>query len=157
MLKINFDAALDVSKNVVGLGILVRDEGGRVKGAYSVTLKVAVSPPEDEALVALQAMIFAQEKEYSRVIFEGDAQTIVNAVNSLQPNESSYGHFIEDAKRGLGLLGNSKFVHVNREANVAAHTLARAACNHATGIILWHCIPSCLDGVVRKEALFLSS
>jgi hypothetical protein len=33
MLKINFDAALDVSKGVVGLGILARDEGGHVIGA----------------------------------------------------------------------------------------------------------------------------
>jgi ribonuclease HI len=156
-LKINFDAALDVRNRVVGLGIVARDEGGRVKGACSVTLKVSASPVEAEALAALQAVIFAQKKAYSGVIFEGDAQTIVNAVNSLQPNESSYGHFIEDAKRGLVCLGNSKFVHVHREANIAAHTLARAACNHATGIIWWHCSPSCLDGVVRKEALFLSS
>lgn len=76
---------------------------------------------------------------------------IVNAMNSLQPCDSSYGHFIEDVKRGLGSLGNSKFVHVKREANVATHTLARAACNHVTGKILWHCIPSCVDDVVRKE------
>jgi ribonuclease HI len=121
-----------------------------------VTMKVSVSSLEAEALAALQAMIFAQEKKYSRVIFEGDAQVIWNAVNSLQPSESSYGHFIEDAKMGLGLLGNYKFVHVNRESNVVAHMLARAACNHATRIILWHCIPSCLDGIVRKETSFLT-
>jgi ribonuclease HI len=151
MLKVNCDAALDVRKGVVGLGILARDKRGRVQGACSVTMKVTTSAPEAEALAALHAMIFTKEKEYSGVVFEGDAQTIVNAVNSSQPCDSSYGHFIEDAKRGLCSLGNSMFVHVKREANVAAHTLARAACNHATRTILWHCIPSCLDGVVRKE------
>jgi hypothetical protein len=77
----------------------------------------------------------------------------VHAKNSLQPCDSCYGHFIKDAKRGLLSLGNSKFVHVKREANVAAHTLARATCDYATGSILWHCIPSCLDGVIKKETI----
>jgi hypothetical protein len=69
MAKINFDAALDVSERVVGLGILARDERGRVKGACSVTMKVSVSPLEAKALVALHAVSFAEEREYSGVIF----------------------------------------------------------------------------------------
>ena len=84
-------------------------------------------------------------------MFKGDALDIVNAVSSSQPCDSSYGHFIEDVKRGLFSLGNTKFAHVKWEANVAAHTLARAACNHASGSILWRCIPFCLDGVIKKE------
>jgi hypothetical protein len=116
-----------------------------------------MSPLTTEGVEELHTVIFAKKKEYSGVIFEGDAQTIVNVVNSLQPYDSSYGHFNEDAKRGLGSLGNSKFVNVKRVANVAAHTLARAACNHATGTILWHCIPSSLFRWCCQEGVLYSS
>lgn len=95
--------------------------------------------------------LFSPKREFTGVIFEGDALNIVDAVNSNNPCESSYGHFVEDVKVGLVSIGNSKFVHVKREANLAAHTLAKAAYNHATGSILWHCTPSCVDGIIRKE------
>jgi ribonuclease HI len=61
---------------VVGLGILARDDRGRVQGACSVTMKVTASAPEAEALAALHAVIFAKEREYTGVVFEGDALTI---------------------------------------------------------------------------------
>jgi ribonuclease HI len=153
MLKINFDAALNDRYGTVGLRIIARDASGRVQGAYSVTLKVTASASDAEALAALYAVIYAKERNFSGVLFEGDAQVIVNAMNSLQPCDSSYGHFIEDARRELRVLGQSRFIHVKREANVAAHYLAQAAGNHATGTIVWHCTPSCIDGVVRKESV----
>jgi ribonuclease HI len=141
------------SFNTPRLGILARDAGGRVQGAYSVTLQISASASEAEALAALYAVIYAKKRNFSEVMFEGDAQVIVNAMNSLQPCDSNYGHFIEDARRGLRELGHSRFTHVKREANRAAYYLARATGIHATGTILWHCIPSCIDGVVRKESV----
>ena len=59
-LKINWGAALDVRKRVVGLGILARDGRGRAQGACSVTVKVTTTAPEAEALATLHAMIFAK-------------------------------------------------------------------------------------------------
>jgi hypothetical protein len=44
-----------------------------------------MSPLTTEGVEELHTVIFAKKKEYSGVIFEGDAQTIVNVVNSLQP------------------------------------------------------------------------
>jgi ribonuclease HI len=151
MLKINWDAAVDSRRGIVGLGILVRDVGGRVKAACIMTKKMVASAPDAEALAALHAVILANEGKYTGVIFEGDALIVVNALNSPNYCESTYGHYVEGMKQGLCCLGVSKFVHVKREANMAAHTLARAACNHATGSILWHCTPSCIDGIIGKE------
>jgi ribonuclease HI len=133
------------------LGILVRDDGGRVKATCTVTKKMVASAPEVEALAALHAVILANERKYTGLIFEGDALIVVNALNSPNYCESTYGHYIEGTKQELCCLGVSKFVHVKREANMAAHTLARVACNQATGSILWHCTPSCIDGIIGKE------
>jgi hypothetical protein len=61
---------------------------------------------------------------------------IVNAMNSKKKNcDSNYGHFVVDSKAGLGLMGNSKFVHMKREANLTAHVIAKAACNQVTDFI----------------------
>ena len=81
----------------------------------------------------------------------GDALQIVNTVNSKSLCDSSYGHFVEDVKAGLFSMGNSKFVHVNREANLAAHVLPKEACKHAIDSIWWHCTLFCIDGIIEKE------
>ena len=64
--------------------------------------KVSISTTKAESLTALYAVIYAkeQEREIKGAVFEGDALSIIDAVNSLQPCESSYGHFVEDIKSG---------------------------------------------------------
>ena len=62
-----------------------------------------------------------------------------------------HGHFVEDVKARLGLMRNCSFIPVKREANLAAHTIAKAACNHVMRSFWWHCTPSFLDGIIRQE------
>jgi ribonuclease HI len=131
MIKINWDVALDSKKGVVGVGVIARDAHGRFLSAYGMTARLKASPATTKALAALHAMILARE-EFTGVIFEGDATNIVDAMNSNNPCDYSYGHFVEDIKPGLGSMENCSFVHVKREANLAAHTIAKAACNHVT-------------------------
>ena len=75
-------------------------------------------------------MIYAKEMKYTGAIFEGDALVIISAVNSKLPCDSSYGHFVEDVKAGLASMGSSKFVHVKREANSAAHNTKKKKKTH---------------------------
>jgi ribonuclease HI len=112
MIKINWDADIDNKNGVVGVGVIARDAQGCRVSAYSVTMNMAVSTTTAEALVALHATIFAREKEFTGVLFEGDAANIVAAVNSSNPCESSFGYFVEDVKTGLALVGNCSFAHV---------------------------------------------
>jgi ribonuclease HI len=147
MIKINLDAAIDSKKDAVGVGVIARDAQGCCVSAYGVTANLKVSPAAAEAFAALHATIFARAKEFTGIIFEGDA------VNPSNPCESSYGNFVEDVKAGLALMGNCSFVHVKREANMAAHRLAKTACKHVTGSFLWHCTSSFLDGIIRKEGM----
>jgi ribonuclease HI len=153
MIKINWDAAIDNKNGVVGVGVIARDAQGCCVSAYSVTMNMTVSPATAKALAALHATIFAREKEFTGVLFEGDAANIVAAVNSSNPCESSFGHFVEDVKTGLDLVGNCSFAHVKREANLATHTIAKTACKRVTGSYWWHCTPSFLDGIIRKEGM----
>jgi hypothetical protein len=49
----------------------------------------------------------------------------VKEVNSATSCLCGFGHFVEDIKRGLRSLKTSNVVHLKREANLAAHGLAR--------------------------------
>ena len=98
MVKINWDIALNQKNSCVGLGFLARDEKGIFLAACGIKQKIVVDSIMAEALAALHAVIFAKKLGFSNVIFEGDALTIVKAVNSMEPCESNYGHLVEDVK-----------------------------------------------------------
>jgi ribonuclease HI len=139
------------------LGLLARDENGHFWVACGIKQRIVVDPTMAEALAALHAVIFAKELGFSSVIFEGDALTVVKAINSKGACESSYGHFVEDVKRYMSELARSSFIHVVRGANSAAHSLAKEACTHVTDNYWWHSIPSCIGGIIREEEIPLLS
>jgi hypothetical protein len=53
-IKINWDAAIDSKKGVVGVGVIARDAQGCCVSAYGVTANLKVSPAAAEAFAALQ-------------------------------------------------------------------------------------------------------
>jgi ribonuclease HI len=138
---------------VLGIGIIARDDAGKFLNACSMKKQMSVRPVVAEAIAACYAMLFAKEKGYRHVCFKGDALSIVKEVNNTYPCESSHGHFVEDVKIGLLSFESSRFSHVKREANMAAHVLAKQVCNHATDVFRWHSIPHCIRGIIGKEAL----
>ena len=156
-IKINWDAALDSRNKSMGLGIIARDCRGGFLAAFSQHLSYDVSPVIAEALAAVHAVIFCLEQGYTRVLFEGDSVQIVNEVNSSNPCQSLYRHFIEDIKEGIRSLEHASFIHVKREANEAAHTLAVEARSHVIDISRWTTIPPCICGIVRREEVLPSS
>jgi ribonuclease HI len=89
--KINFYAALNANDETVGLGIIARNADGRFIGVWGERMKTSVTPMTAEALAALHAVIFARDKGYEDVIFEGDALQVVSAVNSNNPCETNFG------------------------------------------------------------------
>lgn len=92
MVKINWDATLDKQNQVVGLGIVARDGAGRFLSDCSIKKWMMVLPIVAKVVAAFHTMLFAKEKGFMHVIFEGDALTIVNDMNSNHPCESSHGH-----------------------------------------------------------------
>lgn len=69
MVKINWDAALDVNKKIIGLGSIARDDKGIFLAVLSKQLLIKVNPVVAETLVALHAVLFCKEQGYLTVIF----------------------------------------------------------------------------------------
>jgi hypothetical protein len=153
MVKLNWDAAVDVQNKTIGLGIIIRNDKGMFLAALSKRVQIEVRPVVAETLTALHAVLFCVEMGYSEAWFEGDALQVVNEVNSTKPCDSMHGHLVEAIKKGLQGLNRLLFTHVQRELNVAAHELAVAARTHVMDTIRWTSIPPCICGIVRREEI----
>jgi hypothetical protein len=71
--KANWDASLAKDKRWMGLGVVVRDEWGRIIAAQRKTERGLLEPTMIEVRAALMAIRFCKNRGMDRVIFEGDA------------------------------------------------------------------------------------
>jgi hypothetical protein len=90
------------------------------------------------------------------IVLEGDSLQVVNAINAGEPLWSHYGHLVEDTKTILRSMPNWKCCHVRREANGAAHNLAKAAVLYDFDYTWMGETPICIRDVILREftALF---
>jgi ribonuclease HI len=151
IVKVNWDAAVDTSKNLIGLGIIARDDKGCFLAAVSKQERIKAEPVVAETLAAFNAILLCEEHNFQDVILEGDALQVVKEVNSDKHCSSYFGHLVEDVKNGLRSLNSAKFSHVRRSANVVAHELALLASTHVTDVIRWNVLPPNISGIVHRE------
>ena len=78
-----------------------------------------------------QGVLFAQELQLPRVIFESDALAVIQAVND-KATGSFYGHLIQGILQICESFESCHFKHLNRRFNLVAHELAQHA--RRTGI-----------------------
>jgi ribonuclease HI len=154
--KANWDVAIDNLKGRVGLGVILRDERGQMLAAMSKTRIGTLEPSTGEAFVASSAVCFCRDIGVHRVVLEGDAKQIVDAVNANSASWSRFGHLIDDTRRILESFSQWKCQFVRREANEAAHRLAKAATIDVNDRIWRDAPPSCISDIVLMERLALS-
>jgi hypothetical protein len=116
-----------------------------------------VEPMVAETLAALSAILWCQEQSFQDVIFEGDALQVVKEVNSDRQCSTYYGHLVEDVKFGLRRLNCTRFCHVRRSANAAAHELASLVRTHVTDVICRNILPPHISDIVQREGLYSTS
>jgi hypothetical protein len=124
--KANWDVSINKDQGNVGVGVIIRDEKGGIVAAMSGTRQGLLEPTTGEAFGALQAAHFIMELGLHNIILEGDTKQIVDARNSNTSTWSRYGHLVEDTRRLLCSLSRWKCFFTHREANEAAHRLAKA-------------------------------
>ncbi|KAF5450110.1 hypothetical protein F2P56_014981 [Juglans regia] len=125
--KANWDAALDVKARKMGAGVIIRNEKGEVMATCHAQKQDVVEPALAECYALRTAMDLCRDLNFDKVIFEGDAQIVINAVNNQDEDLSFYGSIIEELKMVIkGWIG-WKVKYSHRGTNVVAHKLARAA------------------------------
>lgn len=95
--------------------------------ARNSTKPILLDPIAAEALIALYATEFNRDLGLQRIILEGNAMQVVNAVKAEDRKWSSFGQLMEDIRGVLNTLQDWKICHVKREVNGIAHILAKIA------------------------------
>jgi hypothetical protein len=79
--KANWDVAFNKELQRVGVGVIVRDNNGRVLAAKSFTKRGVLKPLIGETMASYYAAQLCNQLGLQKVILEGDAKTVVEAIN----------------------------------------------------------------------------
>jgi ribonuclease HI len=153
--KINWDVGIDEKKNRLGVGIIIRDAEGKVTAARSLTVQSKPTPVVGEAIGAFYAADFGRDIGVQNVILEGDSLIVVKALQTEAENLSLYGHFIDDTRLLLRQFRTAEIQHVKRQANQAAHGLAKEAVKDCIDNIWMEDSPPCISDIIDLERLAL--
>uniref|UniRef100_A0A803PZC5 Reverse transcriptase domain-containing protein n=1 Tax=Cannabis sativa TaxID=3483 RepID=A0A803PZC5_CANSA len=126
-LKMNVDAAVDSSKNRIGLGAVIRNSTGQVIAALSMPIIGNFASHEMEAKAIFHSLVWASQWELQIGHVETDALMVTNALYGRTNSIAAFNDLIIDISCLLSFLPGVSISHVKRTANMAAHTLARYA------------------------------
>ena len=80
-----------------------------------------------EANAALRALMFGKDVWFTRIMLEGDALFVITKILQFEPSLSEVGNLVDAAKDLMKSFDRCKVQYVRREANEAAHCLAKSA------------------------------
>ena len=126
MFKVNVDGASSDQEGFSSVGVVIRDSSGQVMAAICLPLQSYFSVELTEVFALEQGVLFAQELQLSRVIFESDALAVIQAVND-KATRSFFGHLIQGILQNCESFESCHFKHLNRRFNSVAHELAQHA------------------------------
>lgn len=83
--KVNVDAADFKSQKTVGVGVIIRDDKGRLEVAMSKKINAPLGAMETEAIAHEADLVFAKDISIHNLIIEGDSLIIHNALCETSP------------------------------------------------------------------------
>lgn len=134
-LKINVDAAVSSKDDKIGFGLVARNSAGEV----IMTAAKSAWPFCTVERAELQAFEWATElaiaHNWDRVILEGDAQLVVNALNGKVQRGNLTHVVILNIQAAATKIPSVVFNFCYREANTAAHRLAKCAVSNMCSFV----------------------
>jgi ribonuclease HI len=124
------------------LGRFVAAETTWREGIYSVV--------EGEAMALLEAMRAMEQRRISHVIFETDSKSVVDAVLHFHRGNSEFSMLVSLINNMLAFDQNFMVRFIKRQANMAAHSLARAAISWASRCH-FETLPICISDLLINE------
>ena len=106
MFKVNFDKAIFREGQKAGVGVIIRDEHGRVIASMADSISLPFSVDAVEAFAAKEALKFAQECGLSAIVLEGELKRTIDSLLCEDVSLADIGHLIDEAKMsniGMGI------------------------------------------------------
>ncbi|KAM6558713.1 hypothetical protein CsatA_027952 [Cannabis sativa] len=125
--KLNVDAAVNSVTKVLGVGALVRDHDGQVIAALSKPTQGCFRSDEMEAKALFHSLNWALQQQLHITHIGTDALRVFHALTTTSIDLSSFSDLILDVRCLLSFFPEARVSHVKRNANHAAHGLAKHA------------------------------
>ncbi|XP_042981157.1 uncharacterized protein LOC122310921 [Carya illinoinensis] len=151
--KMNWDASLDTTRGLVGIGAIIRDSYGRVLGTFRARREITLSPYAAEVYALMMAILFCKEAGINEVTLEGDSLQVVKKLKDSREDWSPGGLIVEDTRAVLRSFAFWNVCHTKRDGNVATHLLAKDALLSEFDLYDLEEIPNCIKQVVASDAL----
>ena len=115
MFQINVDEATSGDSRNSSIGVIIRDSHGSTLAAMSKLLPMPYSAEVTKAL-ALQGVRLAIEMNLSQTIFESNALSLVQALNSRKAR-GELGYILQEIRNAKNSFNSCSFQHLKREGN----------------------------------------
>jgi ribonuclease HI len=150
--KCNVDAGFFDDLHKTSAGWCLRDYTGSFVMAGTLWNEGNWSTIEGESFALLEAMRAMVNRGITHVIFESDSKIVVDAIHTSRDGVSEFSSLICNIKNTL--LSNSNFVvkFVRRQANMVAHSLARAAISRPRRDVI-DILPTCIATLLYNEII----
>jgi ribonuclease HI len=148
--KCNVDASFSQNPVALGCGWCVRDSAGMFVAAGTSSSNCTATVAEGEAKALLFAMREAVARGWTNVVFESDSKVVVDAVLSNHQGNSEWSSIVLAIKSLLRCNSNFEVKFTKRQANMAAHTLARAAYSWSSRTY-FNSVPRCIEPFIFNE------
>ena len=134
--KVNFDGAMFGESDDAGIGVVIQNSNGKVRAALSEKIKKPPNAEILELLAAKRAVLFSLETGTLKAEIEGDAESVIKALQYGGWERAQGGHLIKDIAATKNSFQSISFSHVGRQGNAVAHALAQRA-RHSSPFSIW--------------------
>jgi ribonuclease HI len=150
--KCNVDAAFHREINKTSTSWCLRDHQGRFVMAETSWINGNCSIGEGEALAMLAALRAMILRNMQQVIFESDSKNVVEAIHHHRVGYSEFSNIISHIRYLLQTNPNFLVEFIKRQANMVAHTLARAAISWSSRCT-FETLPLCITQLLLNEMI----
>ncbi|XP_075654690.1 uncharacterized protein LOC142624835 [Castanea sativa] len=112
--KVNVDGAVFAQNRAVGIGVIVRDDRGRMEAALSKRLDAPLGIVEAEAMAYEASLIFVKDIGVQEVVIEGDSLIIHRALSDDSKPPSSVSAITQVMKEMCEDFRKIEFSQVRR-------------------------------------------
>ncbi|KAJ0088746.1 hypothetical protein Patl1_32118 [Pistacia atlantica] len=129
VLKLNVDGAVFEDMGKASIGAILRDSSCRVLMAARALEEAIAEPEHVELLAIVHGLQFCASMGIVKIQVESDCFLAIDALLQDNMDISKFGGLYYEIKQLSSCFGECMFRHVYREANEAAHYLAKYARN----------------------------
>ncbi|KAL5769659.1 hypothetical protein ACOSP7_013813 [Xanthoceras sorbifolium] len=155
VLKINVDAARSKSAQITGLGAVIRNSSGEVLMTGIDYITGLLDPTIAECKAILFGLSLAVGRGLPDLVIESDCAQVIKLLNDNNVVLSDIGLVLSDIHEILRLFSSSiSFVHVRRNGNLVAHSLAKLAISKVDCFVWVDDFPPSVGSLIEVDSNF---